>query len=362
MHLKPDGTNQREPNANKNKPQTVRFQPWWCSTQQDSILRDVLGVSRASLSPANHPNDGLGTKTSESQSTDGTDDKFCSNKEMPLTILSHTDGKCGDEQPYLKHGIPIIPSTMREYVAPPTQLELVGHSIACPSYPYADPYYGGVVPPYIPQSLVHSHCLGVHPARMALPLEMAEEPVYVNAKQYHGILRRRQSRAKAELEKKLVKVRKPYLHESRHLHAMRRARGCGGRFLNTRKRDSDAANATPDKGSGASSKLSSQYPNNSSSGRSDHMSYNANSSAGHHGGTEPEIEGTNMQHAFSNSRGKTYSNVNASGNGCYMYHQGFHFSASHSLSDKMMEGGDRQRQQHERIVANGVPHRALTIK
>ncbi|CAH8312528.1 unnamed protein product [Eruca vesicaria subsp. sativa] len=79
--------------------------------------------------------------------------------------------------------------------------------------------------------------------RVMMPLKMETEEdgmhmIYVNSKQYHGIIRRRLSRAKAALKNKMTSFRKqPYMHHSRHLHAMRRPRGSGGRFLNTKKGD-----------------------------------------------------------------------------------------------------------------------------
>ncbi|XVF74349.1 hypothetical protein PTKIN_Ptkin13bG0103200 [Pterospermum kingtungense] len=126
----------------------------------------------------------------------------------------------------------------QECVFPPSQVDY-SKSIAHIPLHYAEPYFNGMVAAaYGPQAMQihHPQMIAMLPARVQLPMELAgDEPIYVNAKQYRAILRRRQYRAKLEAQNKLIKVRRPYLHESRHLHALQRARGSGGRFLNTKK-------------------------------------------------------------------------------------------------------------------------------
>jgi hypothetical protein len=62
-----------------------------------------------------------------------------------------------------------------------------------------------------------------------LPTILEDAPVFVNARQYERILKRRIARSKQQ--KAAQKEAKTYVHESRHRHACNRKRGPTGVFL-----------------------------------------------------------------------------------------------------------------------------------
>ena len=63
--------------------------------------------------------------------------------------------------------------------------------------------------------------------------------IYINGKQYHRIMKRREVRKKInesiQINKNKMDKNKKYHHESRHRHAMNRERGKGGRFISKKK-------------------------------------------------------------------------------------------------------------------------------
>jgi len=283
------------------------------------------------------------------------------------TKLVGTESSPSDEQqkqpPQQQQVLPTgISPAHAEFMTRQTQLEL-GHSggdtlwQARTAYPYPDPFYGNYVAAYGAQAMIPPHMLGVHQAGLPLPPSDAveEPPVYVNAKQYHGILRRRQSRAKAESENKLIKSRKPYLHESRHLHALRRARGCGGRFLNTKKDGNNQEVVSGDQDSHDSIGQDNKVVNSDSGKdgalqvsnriqRTDDVAYIGNGISTHSGTVAPGQVGVGI----SVSNGTHFN---------YPQRRGFHSSAFHSLSSGKAESG-----QVGGMVSNGGRHTAVATQ
>lgn len=347
MRSKSERTNQLEPDPNAIPPGAAYTEPWWRGVGYNSISPALAGANVSNSSSLDCPN-GSESNDAKSISNDGLNEEDDdANKESQATASSRSAGNHGQKNQIVQQGASAMPTIRDECFTQPPQLELVGHSIACASNPYQDPYYGGMMAAYGHQPVGYPQFVGMPHARMPLPLEMAQEPVYVNAKQYMGILRRRQARAKAELEKKLIKVRKPYLHESRHQHAMRRARGSGGRFA---KKTDDASKGNSEKkggGSGIRPSLSGSSSGSEPVPSDSAETWNSSASQQDVGGSQAH----NMHEARNH----------ANANGGYQNH-GLQASTYHSHLGDRGETGDCSGKQWGSISSNQASQRPLAIQ
>ncbi|XP_010555019.1 PREDICTED: nuclear transcription factor Y subunit A-1-like isoform X2 [Tarenaya hassleriana] len=225
MQSKLGGGNEAESNSHVVPHPMMYQEPWWRNNAFGTVSQ-----ARTTAIPSNSSSldcsNGSESNDVQSESEDGAlNGGTCKDSQAATSVRSENRGHDGNDMAHMSSSMSAMHD--QQLAQPP---ELVGHYIACVSNPYRDPYYGGMMGAYGHQPLGFPPYVGMPRERTALPLDMTQEPVYVNAKQYEGILRRRKARAKAELERKAIKDRKPYLHESRHRHAMRRPRASGGRF------------------------------------------------------------------------------------------------------------------------------------
>ncbi|KAF8043999.1 hypothetical protein BT93_A2089 [Corymbia citriodora subsp. variegata] len=184
--------------------------PFYSHARHHTTLVDML-KSLDDPSMRKNSDSGLGTKIIGLRSTGASEVNGVNQLRHPAEVSQSAMAEIyKQEQRRSTDGVSILLPTSTDYATVPSQP--VCHPIASGSYEYSEQYHDGVKPAYGTQISAHSQYLGVNSLRLGLPLGVAEEPVYVNAKQYHGILRRRQTRAKAELERRLIRERKVILN------------------------------------------------------------------------------------------------------------------------------------------------------
>ncbi|GMP88025.1 hypothetical protein CsSME_00040162 [Camellia sinensis var. sinensis] len=152
MQSKSESVNQIEANPYNILPSAACSEPWWRSRNYNHISPTMIGGNTSNSSSVEQSKDG------ESQSDDGLGEEDDAIKESQITS-PHSDGNYGQGHQNFQNRTSAIRPMINESLTQPHQLELVGHSIACASNPYLDPYYAGMMATYGPQPWVCIHYL-----------------------------------------------------------------------------------------------------------------------------------------------------------------------------------------------------------